>query len=172
MPPHPDHYMGAVYGPFRNDVKGAAFTLYKIVTGDSQNLLTQDSKISDVLDQEWVQHAEVTLDRDVQDYREAFRECMWAWRRSQPGNINKHYKEAPEHIDWPVPFIPVLPEKDAYGNIVRMRPYFVAFRAGWKSLGVDIVGWKRPAHNKIPDGFCVLGNGELVLKSEIDVNCT
>lgn len=87
--------------------------------------------------------------------------------RSQPGNTIEHYTEAPEHIDWPVPFIPVLPEKDAYGKIVRTRPYFVADRSGWKSLGIDIVEWKRPAHNKIPEGFYVLGNSEHVPRSEI-----
>lgn len=169
IPPHPEHYMGAVYEAFRDDVKGVAFTLYEIITGDPQHLLTHDSKISDVLDKEWISRQDVKLDRDVQDYREALRK--WVEWRSQPVNTIKHYTEAPEHIDWPVPFIPVLPEKDAYGNIVRMRPYFVAPRSGWESLGVDIIEWKRPAHNKIPDGFYVLGNGKLVRKAEIDATC-
>lgn len=166
IPPHPEYYMGAVYEASRDDVKGVAFTLYEIITGDSQHLLTRDSQISDVLDKEWIRHPDVTLDRDVQDYCEALREWV-NWRR-QPGNTIKHYTEAPEQIDWPVPFIPVLPEKDAYGNVVRMRPYFVAPRSGWESLGVDIIEWKRPAHNRIPDGFYVLGNGKLVRKAETD----
>lgn len=166
MPPRPDHYMGAVYEFFRDDVEGVALTLCEIITGDSQHLLTHDSKISDVLDKDWMQHPEVTLDRDVQGYREALR--GWVARRSQPEDTIECYTEAPEHIDWPVPFIPVLPEKDAHGNLVRMRPYFIASRSGWKSLGVDIIEWKRSAHNKIPDGFGVMGNDELVSKSDID----
>ncbi|KAL1862636.1 hypothetical protein Daus18300_008434 [Diaporthe australafricana] len=168
LPPHPGHYMGAVYESFRDDVKGVAFTLYEIITGDSQHLLTHDSKISDVLAKDWIQHPHVTLDRDLQDYREALQK--WAAWRNQPENIIEHYKDAPEHIDWPIPFIPVLPEKDAYGTILGMRPYVTASRSCWKSFGVDIIEWKRPAHNRVPDVFYVLGNGELALKSEIDAN--
>lgn len=167
IPPHPDYYMGAVYEAFRDDVKGVAFTLYEIMTRDSQHLLTHNSKISDVLDKEWIQHPEVILDRDILDYRDALRK--WIEWRSQPANKIQHYTEAPEHIDWPVLFIPVLPQKDAYGNIVRMMPYFVAPRSGWGAMGVNIIEWKRPAHNKIPDGFYVLGNGKLVERSQVDV---
>lgn len=89
MLPHPDHYMGVAYESFRNNVKGAAFTLYEIITGDSQHLLTRDSKISDVLDKEWIPHPDVTLDRDIQDYHEALRK--WIDWRKQPGNTIKYY---------------------------------------------------------------------------------
>jgi hypothetical protein len=168
-PGRPDHYHGTVYIPEQNDVKGATCALYEIITGDEPYpWLEYDSKISDVLDKEWVQNSEFTLDCDPLEYRKTL--CEWIRWREQPENTINHYTEAPGHIDWPAPYIPMLPMEGSYQNDPEMKPYRYLSRAHCRSRGVDFIEWKRPAGNKIPDGFCVLGNGELVLKSELDLD--
>lgn len=166
-PRHPEYYNGSRYDETLDDVKGAAFALYEILTGDLQHRIFEPgSNISDVLDKEWVQHPEVRLDCDLLEYRTAL--CEWIRWRERPENMISHYTEAPEYIDWPMPYVPVMPEQYGDQNEPEMKPCAFSTRAGWKSMGVDIIEWKRLARNKIPDGFCVLGNGELVLKSELD----
>lgn len=124
------------------------------------------SEASELLDNEWVQYPGVTLDCHLLEYRKTLRE--WIRWRKQPENTIKHYTKAPEYINRPAPYVPILPEEDGGQNDTELKPHPFPTRARCKSMGVDFIEWKRPAGHKIPDGYCVLGNGELVLESEVD----
>jgi hypothetical protein len=143
---------------------GAIYALYEIITGEMPYLLElgESRKGLEVLDKEWVHGSEFTLECDLLEYRKILRE--WIHRRKRPGNAIIHYTEASEYITWPVPYVPKMSTPDD----PKIRPWPFLSHALCKLRGIDFIEWRRPASSKIPDGYCVLGNGELPLKPDLE----
>jgi hypothetical protein len=93
----------------RDDLKGVIFTLYEIISRDTQFTKVphweQDTgKVMAMED--WVQHETTHLDHPVADYRAVLRD--WVNVRLEKKAITT-YKEAPKHPNWPP--LPTAPEK-------------------------------------------------------------
>ncbi|KAG8418349.1 hypothetical protein J3458_005770 [Metarhizium acridum] len=105
---------GIGYGEDRNDIKGVIFTLYEIITRDTdfRDVPHYEQNPADVQElDEWVQHPDVQLDHSVTEFRSVLNE--WVDRR-QSGRQIAVYTEAPEYIDWPD--FPKSPPKDVVFN--------------------------------------------------------
>ncbi|ROV91203.1 hypothetical protein VMCG_09352 [Cytospora schulzeri] len=155
-------------GSFKFDLMGVVATMYEIITRDTQLaeqvLLCAD--MSTIEEKEWVKHPDVVLDKEVSHYRQTLR--SWLKRRSQPENLITHYTQAPSPMEWPQSWRPELPWLDQDGNpLGESSPCSSVRRAALKALGLKFVEWERPAHNKIPNGFRVLGNGTLVAQKDL-----
>lgn len=158
-------------GSFKLDLNGVIATMYEIITQDTslaeQVLMGED--ISTIQEKEWVKHPDTNLDTDVQHYRERLE--RWLQWRNQPENLISHYTQASSHtrFQWPQSWRPKVPLLDQEGNSIgEARPRSSVPRAALRALGLKFVEWERPAHNKIPQGFRVLGNGRLVAQTDMD----
>lgn len=157
-------------GSFKADLKGVVATAYEVITRDTklaeQILLGAD--ISTIEEKEWIKHPDVSLDMDVAHYRQTIRD--WLQRRDQPENLITHYTQAPNPLEWPQPWRPEIPYIDQDGNSLGegAHPTSCVSRTALRALGLKFVEWERPAHNRIPDGFRVLGDGTLVAQAELD----
>jgi hypothetical protein len=156
-------------GSFKLDLTGVIAAIYEVITRDTQlaEQVLMGADISTIQEKEWVKHPDVNLDRDVTYYRQRLQ--RWLQWRNQPENLISHYTQAPSHIEWPQSWRPEIPLLDQEGNpIGEAMPISSVPRAALRALGLRFVEWERPAHNKIPDGFCVLGNGRLVAQADLD----
>lgn len=155
-------------GNFEIDLKGVVATVYEIVTRDvpfaEQILMGAD--ISTIEERDWIKHADVNLEADVATYRTIIR--SWLERRTQPKNLIAHYTQTSNPIEWPQVWRPNIPSFDHEGNPVgESQPRSSIPRAAFRALGLKSIQWERPAHNMIPDGFCVLGDGKLMAQADL-----
>ncbi|KAG8158454.1 hypothetical protein KVR01_011576 [Diaporthe batatas] len=158
-------------GTFKADLKGVIATIYEVITQDTKlaEQILQGADISTLQEKEWIKHPDINLDADVTHYRQ--RLDRWLQWRNQPENLISHYTQAPSYIEWPQPWRPEMPFLDQEGNLIgESMPSTCMSRAAQRALGLKFVEWERPAHNKIPPGFCVLGDGRLVMQTELDGN--
>ncbi|KAL1880126.1 hypothetical protein Daus18300_001489 [Diaporthe australafricana] len=154
-------------GSFRPDLKGMVATVYEVITRDTElaEQVLMGADIATIQEKKWVKHPGVSLDKDVAHYRQALQ--RWLQRRAQPENLISHYTQAPSYIEWPQSWRPEIPLLDPEGNPVgEAGPSSCVPRAALRALGLKFVEWERPAHNKIPRGFQVLGNGELIAQTD------
>lgn len=157
-------------GSFEIDLKGVVATVYEVITRDT-NLAEQillGADIPAIEDREWAKHPGVSLDEDVVRYRQAIRD--WLRRRNQPENLITHYSQAATPLEWPQPWRPEIPLLDEGGNPLGggAHPASCVSRTALKALGLRFVEWERPAHDRIPDGFRVLGDGTLVAQADLE----
>lgn len=156
-------------GSFKLDLTGVIATVYEVITQDTQlaEQVLMGADISTIQEKEWVKHPHIRLDRDVADYRQRLE--RWLQWRSQPRNLISHYTQAPSYIEWPQSWRPEIPLLDQEGNSIgEIMPGSAVPRAALRALGLNFIEWERPAHNKIPHGFCVLGTGRLVAQTDLD----
>ncbi|KAI7777740.1 hypothetical protein LA080_003087 [Diaporthe eres] len=156
-------------GSFKLDLIGVIATIYEVITQDTQlaEQVLMGADISTIQEKEWVKHPDVRLDRDVTYYRQRLE--RWLQWRNQPGNLISHYTQAPSYIEWPQSWRPEIPLLDQEGNAIgEAMPTSSMPRSALRALGLNFIEWERPAHNKIPHGFCVLGNGRLVAQTNSD----
>lgn len=157
-------------GSFKIDLDGVVAAVYEIITRDTQlaEQVLLGADISTIEEKEWIKHPDVGLDRDINQYRQTLRE--WLQRRNQPENLITHYTQAPNPLEWPQPWQPEIPYLDEDGNPLGEDAYPTSSvsRTALRALGLKFVEWERPAHNKIPDGFRVLGDGTLVAQEDLD----
>lgn len=156
-------------GSFKLDLTGVVATVYEVITQDTQlaEQVLMGADISTIQEKEWVKHPDISLDRDVTDYRQSLQ--RWLQRRNQPENFISHYTQAPSLIEWPQSWRPQIPLLDQDGNPVgESMPSSSVPRAALRALGLKFVEWERPAHDKIPHGFRVLGNGKLIAQADLD----
>ena len=156
-------------GSFKLDLTGVIATVDEVITLDTQlaEQVFMSADISTIQENEWVKHPDVGLDRDVTSYQQSLR--RWLQRRNQSENLISHYTQAPSHIERPQSWRPEIPLLDQEGHPVgEAMPSTSVSRAARRALGLKFVEWDRPAHNKIPHGFRVLGNGKLVAQTDLD----
>lgn len=105
---------------------------------------------------------------EVAHYRQTIRD--WLRRRNQPENLITHYTQASNPLEWPQPWRPEIPYLDQDGNPLGedSHPASCVSRTALRALGLKFVEWERPAHDKIPDGFRVLGSGTLISQADLD----
>lgn len=155
-------------GNFKLDLNGVIATIYEIITQDTElaEQVLMGADISTIQEKDWVKHPNISLDKDVAYYRQRLE--RWLQWRNQPENLISHYTQAPNHIEWPQSWRPEIPLLDQEGNSIgEAMPSSSVPRAALRALGLKCVEWERPAHNKIPQGFCVLGTGRLVAQSDL-----
>lgn len=157
-------------GNFKIDLAGVVATVYEIITRDTQlaeQILTGGADISTIQERDWPKHPDVNLEADVSAYRKTTQ--SWLERRNQPENLMTHYTQAPSPMEWPPAWRPSIPPFDDEGNLMEGEawPRSSMPRAAARALGLKSVEWERPAHNMIPDGFCVLGDGRLVAQADL-----
>lgn len=155
-------------GSFKLDLMGVVATVYEIITQDTQlaEQVLMGADISTIEEKEWVKHPDVNLERDIVHYRQTLR--SWLERRNQPENLITHYTQSPSPMEWPQTWRPTMPMLNHDGKPVgEPRPSSSVPRAALRALGLKFVEWERPAHDKIPDGFRVLGNGTLVGQADL-----
>lgn len=157
-------------GNFKIDLDGVVAAVYEIITRDTQlaEQVLLGADISTIEEKEWIKHPDVSLDKDIDHYRQTLRD--WLKRRSQPENLITHYTQAPNPLEWPQHWQPEIPYLDQDGNPLGedAHPTSSVSRTALRALGLKFVEWERPAHDKIPDGFCVLGDGTLVAQADLD----
>lgn len=158
-------------GSFKSDLNGVVATVYEIVTRDTRlaERILLGADISTIEEKEWIKHPDVSLDRDVEDYRKTIRD--WLQRRNQPENLITHYTQASSPLEWPEPWQPEIPFLDKNGNPWQegTGPATCVSRTALRALGLKFVEWERPAHNMIPaDGFRVLGDGTLIPQADLE----
>ncbi|ROV96205.1 hypothetical protein VSDG_05032 [Cytospora chrysosperma] len=156
-------------GSFKLDLIGVVATVYEIITRDTQLAaqVLMGAEITTIEEKEWVKHPDVNLEEDVSHYRQTLRN--WLERRSQPENLITHYTQATSQLEWPQSWRPEVPWLDRDGNSLgEYSPCSSVPRAALRALGLKFVEWERPAHNKIPDGFRVLGNGALAAQTDLE----
>lgn len=155
-------------GSFKIDLVGVVATVYEIITRDTQlaEQVLMGAEISTVEETEWLKHPDVNLEADVSTYRTMVQ--SWLERRNSSQHLITHYTQAPNVLKWPQAWRPNVPPFDHEGNEVGdPRPCRSMSRAAIRALGLKSVEWERPAHNLIPDGFRVLGNGKLVAQVDL-----
>lgn len=157
-------------GSFKIDLDGVVAAVYEVITRDTQlaEQVLLGADISTIEEKEWIKHPDVGLDRDIKHYRQTLRD--WLQRRNQPENLITHYTQAPNPLEWPQPWQPEIPYLDEDGNPLGEDAYPTSSvsRTALRALGLNFVEWERPAHDKIPDGFRVLGDGTLVAQVDLD----
>lgn len=159
-------------GSFEIDLKGVVATVYEIITRDTQlaeQILLGAADTSTIEEKEWIKHPDVNLDTDVGEYRATIREWLLQ-RRSRPENLITHYTQALSPLEWPEPWQPKVPSLDESGNALEetASPVTCVPRTALRALGLKFVEWERPAHNRIPDGFRVLGDGTLIAEADLE----
>lgn len=155
-------------GSFKLDLTGVVATVYEIITRDTQlaEQVLMGADISTIEEKEWVKHPDVNLEKDVTHYRQTLQ--SWLERRNHPEALITHYTQAPSHMEWPQSWRPEVPWLDQDGNSLgEASPCSSVPRAALRALGLKFVEWERPAHNKIPGGFRVLGDGTLVAQTDL-----
>lgn len=161
-------FIFADFEGFGIDLLGVATTVYEIVTGDTQ-LAEQarlDANISTIVDKEWTKNPFVRLDSKVSHYRDTIQ--AWLEWRKRPENSFTHYTEAASHLDWPQFWKPEITSLDRHGNKHGKQESSAAWRSALRVLRLKFVEWERPAQNKIPDGFRVLGDGTLIAQTDLE----
>lgn len=155
-------------GNFQIDLMGVVATVYEIITRDTPiaEQILMGADISTVEEKDWIKHPDVILEADVSTYRTMTK--RWLERRKQPKTLITHYTQAPNPIEWPQVWRPIIPPFDHEGNPVgESQPRSSVPRAAFRALGLKSIEWERPAHDMIPDGFCVLGDGRLVAEADL-----
>lgn len=159
-------------GSFKSDLNKVVATMYELITRDTGRVLPNFSlggDISNITGRKWVKHPDVSLDSDVSSYQRTLR--CWLRRRNRPHNLIKHFTETQSPLEWPQPWKPEIPtlNPDGNPNTRRKGPRSTTHlpRATLRALGVRFVEWERPAHNRIPQGFCVLADGTLVALADL-----
>lgn len=163
-----DQWLFSNSGSFRLDLMGVVATVYEIITRDTQlaEQVLLGADIATIEEKEWIRHPDVNLETDVNHYRQILR--SWLERRSQPENLITHYTQAPNPLEWPQSWRPQIPMPDPDGKSVgELWPISAVPRAALRALGLRYIEWERPAHDKIPDGFYVLGNGKLIARTDL-----
>lgn len=160
-------------GSFKFDLNNVVATVYEVVTGDTEGALpifSLGGDISTITRRKWVKHPDVSLDSDVSSYQRTLR--CWLRRRNRPCNLITHFTQAQSPLDWPDSWRPEIPDLDRDGNPITTlegpRSTSRVQRAKLRDLGLKFVEWERPAHNWIPEGFCVLADGTLVALADLD----
>lgn len=156
------------HGHFRSDLKAVVATVYEVITRDTPlaEQILQGADIATIEDKEWVQHPDVQLETDVAHYRQILR--SWLERRNRPENLITHYTQTPNPLEWPLSWRPTLPILGQRGEPTgETRRSNSLRRSAHRALGLKYVEWGRPAHNKIPDGFRVLGDGTLIAEADL-----
>ncbi|TAQ84959.1 hypothetical protein B7494_g6710 [Chlorociboria aeruginascens] len=149
------------YEEERNDVKYAIFTLYEIITRDTQIRDENDANDQDVSIirdiKIWEQHADVHLDADPSEYRRVL--DVWVTARAEVDKKITHYSEAPEAINWPS-----LPEYSEvyYGGAMMKRKS--QMRQEMVMRGEKFLKWQRPpsCNFPLPEGQELLATGQVV----------
>lgn len=158
-----------MHGNFNIDLKGVVVAVYEIITRDhelAKQTIVEGLDVSIIQEKDWPKHPDVNLEADVSRYRTLLQ--SWLERRNQPENLITHYTQAPNPLEWPQVWRLAIPLLDHQGNSVgEPQPRNSMSRAKMKALGLKSVEWERPAHNLIPGGFCVLGNGKLVAQADL-----
>lgn len=155
-------------GSFKIDLAGVVATVYEIITRDTElaERILMGAEISTVEETDWRKHPDVNLEADVSTYRKMVQ--SWLERRNLSKHWITHYTQAPNVLEWPQAWRPNLPPFDQEGITEGdLQPCSSMPRATIRALGLKSVEWERPAHNMIPDGFRVLGNGRLVAQAEL-----
>lgn len=164
-----DSWLMSNPGTFKFDLDGVIATVYEIITRDTEvaEQILQGADISAIQDKEWVKHPSVNLDADVTRYREVLQ--SWMERRSRPENLITHFTQVSNPLHWPQTWRPRMPSLGCDGQPLNeeISPVCSMSRAALMALGLRFIEWKRPAHDKIPDGFCVLGDGTLVAQKDL-----
>uniref|UniRef100_A0A8H7NKI5 non-specific serine/threonine protein kinase n=1 Tax=Bionectria ochroleuca TaxID=29856 RepID=A0A8H7NKI5_BIOOC len=135
-------------GPARNDVKGTIFTVYELITRDDsfrQKPFWEQNSVDVESMKEWAKHPDVELDNPVSMFRQTL--DSWVKKRREVQQVT-HYREAPEHIDWPkIPEPPVrrYTAKDGQGSeIVRTVPGWSTQVCFAHKMGWPYLTWQRP----------------------------
>jgi len=136
----------------REDVNGVICTLYQLVTRDmtSSSSDSQQMEVPWIQREKWIKHPSVRLDRDVSDFYRMLDHWV-AWRNGLRNGASPE-APAPRHLAWP-PTPPPEPDGTQPGGTEPKRD--LARR------GQTFPDFARPAHNRIPLGHSVKGNGEL-----------
>lgn len=153
----------------RDDVKGVVFSVYEIVTGDWRYNPKPLSTfpMADILDQPWTQGPQTQLDCPVQ----VFQSLLRNWVRSRAAAQNKvsHPTGFVDQLNWPA--LESLdtrdegadePTEDEKTSTANRESKFYRQRRNVIRLGERYLRWTRPAHNRVPSGKRVLGDGRII----------
>lgn len=152
------------YDEHRNDIKGAIFTMYEIITRDAtlREVEHQEQNLSDIENKEWILHPDVRLDHPVSDFRETL--SQWSERRRQGRQVTS-YKDAPNFIDWPN--TPEPPPSEVVinystGPVTQLKVLWSIERWRMIEQGKEVLNWQRPPQAKLKPGDRLLATGELI----------
>lgn len=153
---------------FNIDLIGVITTVYEIVTGDTQlaEQVRLDENVSTIMNKEWTSSPFVRLDRKVSHYRDTI--GAWLQWRNRKRNKITHYTKAASHLDWPQFWKPEITNLDYHGNKDGKENSRLVWRNALRTLRLKFVEWERPAQNKIPDGFRVLGDRTLIAQTDLE----
>lgn len=160
-------------GSFKSDLNNVVATMYEVITRNSEDAvptLSLGGDIATINRMKWVKHPDVRLDSDVSNFQRTLR--CWLRRRNRPHNLITHFTQAQSPLEWPQPWRPEIPALDLNGNPSTIwkgaRSTTHVRRTTLRALGLKFVEWERPAHNNIPEGFCVLADGTLIAQSDLE----
>ncbi|KAI1500568.1 kinase-like domain-containing protein [Biscogniauxia marginata] len=154
------------YSEHRNDVKGVIFTIYEIITGntDLRHVPPPEQDLAAIEEQDkWVKHPNVTLDHPVSEFRLALKQ--WSEKR-RLGRQLTIYKDASEYIDWPKMVDPPRSEFQTRRLDGTLHHYsrvcYDRSRTGLREKGGMVLNWERPPQNALKDGALLLATGEII----------
>lgn len=152
------------YSEAPNDIKGAMFTMYEIITRDvtPREVKHEEQNVLNVEKNEWIPHPDVQLDHPVSEFRETL--AQWSKRRQQGTHITS-YKDAPSFIDWPNTPEPSPSEVVLHyssGPVTHLKVLWSVERRRMLEQGKTVLNWQRPAQAKLKPGDRILETGEFI----------
>lgn len=161
-----------VSGDFENkliDFVGVITTVYEIVTGDTrlaEQVRLDEDTFSTIMDKEWTRSPSRKLDREASYYRDTIE--AWVTSRTAPVDLNSLYAQVPSPLDWPQFWKPKITKLDRHGHKDGKERSSCMWRNALRDWRLKFVKWERPAHDKIPDGSRVLGDGTLIAQRDLE----
>ncbi|KAF2227453.1 kinase-like domain-containing protein [Elsinoe ampelina] len=140
-----------------NDISGAVFSLYELITGDFENRghWEQLSSPKVVLDLTTWQHDPLRkLDHEV----EVYRDTLTLWIHSRKDKDIKIFTDCPQHV----PDFEPMPKRSSEPPSSRDKVLSSTSNGEWDAYGRYRVKWDRPAQEQLHPGVQYLFSGKPV----------
>jgi hypothetical protein len=161
------HFGDPGYIEVRNDIDGAIFTVYEIITRDDKLRATyhKEKNMAEVEQKDWLQHPDVQLDHPLSEFREVLQK--WSQQR-RAGKQITGYKEAPNYIDWPD-----LPQPEPsdfvlyYDNVpvTEKKVLWCHQRKDMLNDGKTVLEWQRPCQSSLKPGDRLVETGDFISRA-------
>jgi hypothetical protein len=145
--------------------------VYELITRDDsfrQKPFWEQNSVDVESMKEWAKHPDVELDNPVSMFRQTL--DSWVKKRREVQQVT-HYREAPEHIDWPkIPEPPVrrYTAKDGQGSeIVRTVPGWSTQVCFAHKMGWPYLTWQRPREGILDKDSVLLATGTVIRGPEM-----